>query len=88
MDGIKEFLETSTIHGLTYISSSKSPLTKVFWIAVVIGGFLTAGFFIESSFDTWSSSPVATTIETLPIGRAKFPAVNVCPPEGTFTNMN
>ena len=42
MENIKLFLETSTIHGLSYITGSR-PWVKLFWIVTVISGFITAG---------------------------------------------
>ena len=42
MDEIKLFLQSSTIHGLTYISDHRI-LVKLFWIVTVIGGFSTSG---------------------------------------------
>ena len=88
MDGIKDFLESSTIHGLVYISTTRTPLSKVLWIGVVIGGFITAGVLINSSFTEWEKSPIATTIEKYPISKVVFPSVTVCPPQGTNTVLN
>ena len=88
MDDTKEFLESSTIHGLSRISKSKTYAIKLQWVAIIIVGFGTAGYIIANSFDAWSKYPVSTTTETLPIAKAKFPIVNVCPPENTFTTMN
>ena len=87
MEGITTFLESSTIHGLTYISSTRK-YARVFWIIVVITGFVGASFLIKESFDSWSESPVKTTIETLPISEVKLPKVTVCPPKNTFTDLN
>ena len=50
MDGFKEFLESSTVHGFTYISSTKPLILKLFWTSIVIGAFVTAGVFINSAF--------------------------------------
>ena len=61
---------------------------KIFWIVVVVGCFIFAGVEINKSFENWATSPVSTTIETLPIGEATFPPVTVCPPRSTFTNLN
>ena len=36
MEGMREFLESTTIHGLVYISTSKSKLQKIFWVSVVL----------------------------------------------------
>ena len=87
MENIKTFLESSTIHGLTYISTTRK-LVRLFWITVVISGFFGAGYLIYTSFQTWDESPIKTTIETRPITELTFPKVTVCPPKNTFTVLN
>ena len=87
MEGVRTFLESSTIHGLTYISTTRK-YARLFWILVVIAGFVGASLIIKESFDSWSGSPVKTTIETLPISYITFPKVTVCPPKNTFTDLN
>ena len=88
MFGVKTFLESSTIHGLVYISTSKTLPGRLFWVLVVFGGFTVAGFFINNSLQAWKENPVDTTIETLPITQLEFPVVNVCPPANTLTSLN
>ena len=87
MEGLTQFLETSTIHGLAYISSTQK-YARAFWMLVVISGFSAAGYLIYESFQSWEESPVKTTIETLPIYEIKFPKVTVCPKKNTFTDLN
>ena len=87
MQGVRSFLESSTIHGLVYISTTKR-LVKLFWILVVIGGFTGAGVLIYQSFQSWDESPIKTTIETLSITELTFPKVTVCPPKNTYTDLN
>ena len=87
MEHIKTFLESSTIHGLYYISSTRR-WSRLFWILTVIGGFSGAGYLINLSFDNWDQSPITTTIETLPISKITFPNVTVCPPKNLFLNLN
>lgn len=87
MEGFKLFLESSTIHGLTYISTTKR-LTRFFWVLVVLGGFSCAFYLIQESFNSWADSPVTTTIDTLPIRKITFPKVTVCPPKNTYTDLN
>ena len=84
---IKDFLESSTIHGLSHISTARR-LIQLFWMFVVLTGFTVAGFLIQQSFSGWAVSPISTTIETLPITDATFPLVTVCPPRKSFTNLN
>ena len=84
--GIKEFLESSTIHGLVYISTNQR-CTRLLWILVVFIGFSGSGYMISESFSAWATSPVSTTIETLSISELDFPNVTVCPPMNSFTSL-
>lgn len=85
--GVKEFLESSTIHGIVYISSTRR-VVRLLWILVIVTGFTGAGLLIHQSFSSWANSPVSTTIETLPITDIDFPNVTVCPPRNSFTSLN
>ena len=87
MNHVKEFLDTSTIHGLSWISGSKG-FNRLIWIIIVIGGFSGAAYLIYESFHNWAASPISTTIETLPISQITFPNVTVCPPRNSFLNLN
>ena len=87
MEAMKEFLESSTIHGLVYISTTRR-FVRLLWLCVVSLGFLCAGILIYQSFASWEESPISTTIETLPIEKVKFPRISVCPPKNTFTSLN
>ena len=87
MEHVKEFLDTSTIHGLSFLSSSRK-WSRLFWILVVIGGFTGAGYMIYESFYNWGQSPITTTIETLPISELTLPNVTVCPPKYSLLNLN
>ena len=87
MEEIKYFLESSSINGLTHISVTRK-YVRLFWILVVITGFIGAGLIIYQSFQSWNESPVKTTIETQPIREITFPKVTVCPPKDTFTDLN
>ena len=84
---MKEFLESSTIHGLSYIARNRR-FVRLFWVCVIIAGFTGAEFLIQQSFTSWANSPISTTIETLPISELEFPNVTVCPPRNSFTNLN
>ena len=87
MEGVRTFLESSTIHGLTFISTTRK-YARLFWILVVITGFVGASLLIKESFDSWSESPVKITLETTPIAEIRLPKVTVCPPKNTFTDLN
>ena len=81
MDGILEFLETSTIHGLAYISTTRNRLINLVWIVIVLFGFFSAGFIIHIAFLDWENSPIETYVETFPIYDVHFPKIVVCPPK-------
>ena len=87
MVGVSTFLESSTIHGLNYISTTRK-YARAFWILVVVASFSSAAHLINTSFQSWANSPIKTTVETLPITEIKFPKVTVCPPKNTFTDLN
>ena len=87
MEEARTFLESSTIHGISYIPKTRK-YVRLFWIFTVIFGFLSASYLIYRSFQSWEKSPIKTTAETLPISELKFPKIIVCPPENTFTDMN
>ena len=87
IENLKVFLESSSIHGLVYWSTTRR-LSRIFWIFVVVIGFSLACYMIHLSFQEWSDNPVKTTIETLPISIVKLPKISVCPPWDTYTNLN
>ena len=87
MERMKEFLDSSSIHGLSHISSTRK-ITRLFWILIVFGGFSGAFYLINLALSGWAENPVSTTIETLPIDQVTFPKVTVCPPKNTYTNLN
>ena len=88
MDGFRDFLESSSIHGLSYISTYQNAGVKLCWALVVVSGFVTAGILIQNSVKAWNESPVSTTLETLPLSKVQFPIINICPPIHTTTSMN
>ena len=87
MGVLKEYLESSTIHGLAFISSPKS-IIRLFWLCVVVAGFSVSGYLISKSIRNWNESPVKTTIDTLPINDISLPKISVCPPMNKLTTLN
>ena len=84
----QKFLESSTIHGLAYISISKSVFAKTIWFIFVVIGFLTAGYIIFRNFTSFLQAPIVTSLETLPISDLTFPEVTICPPAHSNTALN
>ena len=88
MLNVQEFFETSTIHGFPRIASSTKKYLKIFWFLVVVIGFIVSGSFIYNALSDYENKPITTTTETFPISQLKFPSILVCPPKGSFTNLN
>ena len=87
MEGVRSFLNSSSIHGFGHISTTRG-LSRLFWILVVFSGFTFSGFLINMSFQSWAQQPIVTTIETLRAEEMKLPKVTVCPPKNIFTDLN
>ena len=85
---IYDFLESSTIHGLSHISRATSKAAKAAWIAILVACFSMAIYMITGSYKEWQESPVSTTITTHPISELEFPTVTVCPPRRSNTALN
>ena len=77
------YLSETTVHGFRYIVQGNNTFERLFWILVIISGFLMSGHIIRSSFLEWDTTPLQTTVEkvSLPVERLDFPAITVCHPE-------
>ena len=87
MELVRTFLESSSIHGLSYIASTRK-VARIGWFLIVFVSFSCAANFIFASFQSWSKNPVTTTIETLPLSDIRLPKITICPPRNTFTDLN
>ena len=88
MGALKDYLEASSIAGLSFLSSSKSLWSRSTWISAVIFSFFFAIYQIDSTFKSWDKNPVTIDMEILPISRVKLPGITVCPPKGSHTGLN
>ena len=75
MDNLKDFLESSTIHGLVYIATT-GKFVRCMWIITVLTGFIASAYLIDLSFENWAEQPITTSIETLPITEITLPTVD------------
>ena len=78
---VKDYSESTTIHGISYIfESGLSALERLLWICVVC---VFLGFAVGLSvqaYINWKDNQVLTTIGTTgyPIEKIEFPAITVC----------
>ena len=87
METVTTYLESGSINGLNHVAATKN-WAKLFWILVVNGAFIISTFLIIEMYIEWGDNPIRTNIDTLPMSKIRFPKVTVCPPKGTFTDLN
>ena len=84
----RDFLESSTIHGLVHISTGKNAIIRCIWAMIVIACFSYDIYMIENAFQSWAATPVVTSVDTKPIEEVSLPEITICPPSGTNTALN
>ena len=78
---IKEFADSTTIHGINYIFESGIPIIeRLLWIVAMIIMLIFASFFSLSAYKEWEDHPVVTTVMSTgkPIEEIEFPAITIC----------
>ena len=80
---MEQYFETTTVHGFQYIHRRHSLSTRIFWVCVILGGFMIACVFLKDSVKDWKQEKTITTLESIatPIQKVQFPTVTVCPHE-------
>ena len=66
---VRDFLESSTIHGLAHISTGKTAVVKILWAIIVIICFCFGISLIFEAYRSWELSPIITSVDTHPISR-------------------
>ena len=64
-EALNDFCETTTIHGLAYLSKNLGQCTRFIWLTIVICASLFAGYFLSETFAGYDT----TTIEQQKIFR-------------------
>ncbi|KAI9552641.1 putative amiloride-sensitive sodium channel [Daphnia sinensis] len=78
---LKEFCDTTSIHGLKYITEENSHwLKRAMWTLVFLGGILFSGYFCWQMWNKWEDSPVLMSLDSnrYPLKNIPFPAVTIC----------
>ena len=76
-----EFFKKISTHGFVYLDGEKRVCANVFWISVIVLGFISACFIVNDSFVAWRRNPVVTSVDAhfLSVLNVQFPTVTVCP---------
>ena len=78
---VKDYSESTTIHGIGYIfESGVTALERLLWICVVCFGTGMAISLAIVAYINWKDNPVLTTVGTTghPIEKVEFPAITIC----------
>ena len=74
---ITEYLETTTIHGLRYLSECRSIIEKAVWFFMIVACICSGAQSILSFFVDSNNDPIKTTISTTSIQNVPFPAITI-----------
>ncbi|XP_049879674.1 pickpocket protein 28-like [Pectinophora gossypiella] len=78
---LREYLMTSTLHGLRYIGEKKLTwFERFFWLTAFCCSLVCAAFFILNIYNKWRLSPMIVSVnpENIPLTSLPFPAITIC----------
>ena len=78
---IKEFADSTTIHGINYIFESGIPIIdRLLWIVAMVIMLCLASYMSTDAYIDWEDNPVVTTVKSTgkPIKEIEFPAITIC----------
>ncbi|XP_053617368.1 pickpocket protein 28-like isoform X2 [Plodia interpunctella] len=78
---VREYLLTSTLHGLRYIGDKKLTwFERFFWLTAFGCSLVCAAFFILNVYAKWRSSPMIVSINprNMQLEELPFPALTIC----------
>lgn len=79
---LSPFLQATSIHGLRYLSESKSILARFLWLVCIVGCFFSALVIIYLNVVHWENSPaVITRVQPVLVEDSQIlvPMITVCP---------
>ena len=88
---VSSYFRETTVHGFRYVAEGENLCEKLFWIILIIVGFIISSCIIGMSFHDWQETPLQTTIDkvSMPIEELPQPAITVCnPPELQMPRRN
>ena len=90
-EAVSSYFSETTVHGFRYVAEGENICEKLFWIILIIVGFIISSCIIWKSFSDWQDTPLQTTIDkvSMPIEDLPQPAITVChPPELQMPRRN
>ncbi|XP_023327209.1 uncharacterized protein LOC111700511 [Eurytemora carolleeae] len=75
-----EYCDSSSIHGLSYLTPKRSALTRSVWFILILLGFGAAYYILSVFAKEWYGDPIVIESNTLLTDDVPLPAVILCPP--------
>ena len=84
---LKDFCRNTSAHGFHYWVSAGSYIERLFWVAVVMSGFVIASTMVSSVITHWNNHPTDVAVKTfsMPAGGVEYPAITICNQNGYDT---
>ena len=74
---VSEYLESTTIHGFSYLSVGRNIIEKIVWAIIICTCFTLGALLIKQSIEEAHINPVMTNVETIAVSEVPFPAITV-----------
>ena len=76
-ESVRGYLESTTIHGFSYLGASKSVIERVAWVLIIGTCFALAWTLIVKNIKDANENPVLTTFENVPVKEVPFPSITI-----------
>ena len=86
---ISDYLRTTSIHGLRYLTTAKNKTIRFIWFVCVLGSFTTAIYIIYLNVLNWENSPSVLT-KAQPVlveNELEMPVATVCPRRPDYRSL-
>ena len=77
VESLRGYLDSTTIHGFSYLGASKNVIERIAWIFIIGTCFTLAGVLITKSIEDANENPILTTFETVSVKDVPFPSVTI-----------
>jgi len=77
MRAMESFFQTSSIHGLRYLTRPNGFIVRFIWLLTIIAFFNFAALLIRQNVQENLDDPIATTTKVIPISKFPFPTISL-----------
>ena len=76
---LKEYFESSTLHGTAYWVNAKHVLARLLWVFFVFFGICGSVYVINNCVYYWNTLPITSSKSQSPIEAIPFASITICP---------